>query len=242
MKFINKFAHSSNYGGTRKLSDIKYIVVHFTGNKGDTALNNCKYFQGPNRHASAHCFIDGSGVVYKSVSLKRVAWAVGGCYTLKNGAGSKYKVATNANSLSIEMCNCVGGVPADVYKDLVWLVTYYMKKYNIDADHVIRHWDVNGKDCPDPWIGKNNKGWNKFKSDIAGTTAKKTKKAGVYGKVVTKSDPLILRKSASTKAKIVCTMPKGSTVRILKKGSKWHKVKYPINGKTGYCSATYIKI
>lgn len=101
MKFINKFAHSSNYGGTRKLSDIKYIVVHFTGNKGDTALNNCKYFQGPNRHASAHCFIDGSGVVYKSVSLKRVAWAVGGCYTLKNGAGSKYKVATNANSLSI---------------------------------------------------------------------------------------------------------------------------------------------
>ena len=123
MKFINKFAHSSNYGGTRKLSDIKYIVVHFTGNKGDTALNNCKYFQGPNRHASAHCFIDGSEVVYKSVSLKRVAWAVGGCYTLKNGAGSKYKVATNANSLSIEMCNCVGGVPADVYKDLVWLVT-----------------------------------------------------------------------------------------------------------------------
>ena len=105
MKFINKFADESNYGGKRKLSDIKFIVVHFTGNKGDTALNNCKYFQGENRHASAHCFIDGSGVVYKSVSLKRVAWAVGGCYTLKHGAGSKYKVATNANSLSIEMCN-----------------------------------------------------------------------------------------------------------------------------------------
>ena len=164
MKFINKFADESNYGGKRKLSDIKFIVVHFTGNKGDTALNNCKYFQGENRHASAHCFIDGSGVVYKSVSLKRVAWAVGGCYTLKNGAGSKYKVATNANTLSIEMCNCVGGVPADVYNDLVWLVTYYMKKYDIDADHVIRHWDVNGKDCPDPWIGKNNKGWKKFRA------------------------------------------------------------------------------
>ena len=70
MKFINKFAHSSNYGGTRKLSDIKYIVVHFTGNKGDTALNNCKYFQGPNRHASAHCFIDGSGVVYNLYLLR----------------------------------------------------------------------------------------------------------------------------------------------------------------------------
>ena len=45
MKFINKFADESNYGGKRKLSDIKFIVVHFTGNKGDTALKNCKYFQ-----------------------------------------------------------------------------------------------------------------------------------------------------------------------------------------------------
>lgn len=240
MKFINKFADESNYGGKRKLSDIKFIVVHFTGNKGDTALNNCKYFQGENRHASAHCFIDGSGVVYKSVSLKRVAWAVGGCYTLKNGAGSKYKVATNANTLSIEMCNCVGGVPADVYNDLVWLVTYYMKKYDIDADHVIRHWNVNGKDCPDPWIGKNNKGWKKFKADIAGTTVKEAKKAKVYGTVITKHDPLIMRKSANTKSDIVYRIPKGATVEVVKKGSAWHKVKY--NGKTGYCSATYIKI
>lgn len=78
MKFKNKFAHKSNYGPTRPLSNIKYIVIHFTGNKGDTALNNCKYFQRANRHASAHCFIDGSGTVYKSVSLRRVAWAVGG--------------------------------------------------------------------------------------------------------------------------------------------------------------------
>lgn len=51
MKFKNKFAHKSNYGSARPLSNIKYIVIHFTGNKGDTALNNCKYFQSANRHA-----------------------------------------------------------------------------------------------------------------------------------------------------------------------------------------------
>ena len=107
MKFKNKFAHKSNYGSARPLSNIKYIVIHFTGNKGDTALNNCKYFQSANRHASAHCFVDGSGTVYKSVSLKRVAWSVGGFYSRKNGAGSFYKKCTNANSLSIEMCNSV---------------------------------------------------------------------------------------------------------------------------------------
>ena len=43
------------------------------------------------------------------------------------------------------MCNCVGKVPDNVYKDVVTLTKYYMKKYHIPADHVIRHWDVNGK-------------------------------------------------------------------------------------------------
>lgn len=236
MKFIKKTAHSSNYGASRSLDDIKYIVIHFTGNKGDTALNNCKYFQGANRHASAHCFIDGSGVVYKSVSLKKVAWAVGGLYSQSNGAGSYYKKCTNANSLSIEMCNCVGGVPSDVYKDVVTLTKYYMKKYGIDADHVIRHWDVNGKDCPDPWKGKNNSGWNKFKKAISGNTT--TTK--VYGTVCTKNSPLKLRKSASTNADLIALIPKGAKVEVLKKGTSWHKVKY--DGRTGYCSATYIKL
>ena len=58
LKFKKMFAHKSNYGGERKTSDIKYIVIHYTGNNGDTALNNCKYFQGANRNASAHYFVD----------------------------------------------------------------------------------------------------------------------------------------------------------------------------------------
>ena len=49
-----------------------------------------------------------------------------------------------------------------------------------------------------------------------------------------------MRKSANTKSDIVYRIPKGATVEVVKKGSAWHKVKY--NGKTGYCSATYIKI
>ena len=105
--------------------------------------------------------------MYKSVSLKKVAWSVGGFYTQNNGAGSHYKKCTNANSISIEMCNCVGKVPENVYKDAVALTKYYMKKYNVPASRVIRHWDVNGKDCPDPWIGKDNAGWRKFKKAIS---------------------------------------------------------------------------
>ena len=32
------------------------------------------------------------------------------------------------------------------------LTRYLMKKYNIPADHVIRHYDVTGKICPNPYV------------------------------------------------------------------------------------------
>lgn len=32
--------------------DIKYIVVHYTGNASDTSYNNTKYFKSQNRGAS----------------------------------------------------------------------------------------------------------------------------------------------------------------------------------------------
>ena len=31
-------ANKSNYGGKRSTSDIKYIVIHYTGNDGDSGL------------------------------------------------------------------------------------------------------------------------------------------------------------------------------------------------------------
>ena len=71
LKFKKKFAHKSNYGGKRSTKDIDYIVIHYTGNSGDTALNNCKYFQGASRGASAHYFVDGGKYIYKSVAVNR---------------------------------------------------------------------------------------------------------------------------------------------------------------------------
>lgn len=179
LKFKKKFAHKSNYGGKRSTKDIDYIVVHYTGNDGDSALNNCKYFQGANRHASAHYFVDGGKYVYKSVAVNRVAWAVGGCYSTAGAVGNYYKKCTNANSLSVEMCNSAGKVPGNVREQTIELVKFLMKKYGVPASHVIRHWDVNGKNCPMPWIGADNNGWKTFKNAIGGqsvkyTTVKKT--------------------------------------------------------------------
>ena len=50
-------ASKENYGGTRSLSNIKYIVLHYTANDGDTAISNAKYFSSGSRGASAHYFV-----------------------------------------------------------------------------------------------------------------------------------------------------------------------------------------
>ena len=49
-------------GGNKK----KYIVIHYTGNKTDTAKANANYFRTENRGASAHYFVD-KNTVYQVV-------------------------------------------------------------------------------------------------------------------------------------------------------------------------------
>jgi N-acetylmuramoyl-L-alanine amidase CwlA len=38
-------------------------------------------------------------------------------------------------------------------KNLVELTIYLMKKYNIDINHVVRHFDISAKWCPRPFMG-----------------------------------------------------------------------------------------
>lgn len=51
---------------------------------------------------------------------------------------------------------------------------------------------------------------------------------------------LNLRSGASTKQKVILTIPKGKAVTYISKSGSWYKVKY--NGKTGYVSSKYIKV
>ena len=48
------------------------------------------------------------------------------------------------------------------------LVRYLMEKYHIPADHVIRHYDVTGKICPNPYVYNEGKStWDTFKKAIS---------------------------------------------------------------------------
>ena len=51
----------------------------------------------------------------------------------------------------------------------IGLTRYLMKKYNIPADHVIRHYDVTGKICPNPYVyNTGTYTWDAFKQAISG--------------------------------------------------------------------------
>ena len=175
-KFYTKLAHASNYGGSRGASAIKYIVMHYTANKTDTAYANANYFQSANRNASAHFFCDKTSV-YQSVPDLKVAWSVGGSkYSdcAKTGGGKLYKICTNTNSISIELCSNNGAIANETVDNAVELVKSLMIKYNIPVDRVVRHFDVNGKKCIG-WTGwlptTNETLWNNFKSRLGGSVA-----------------------------------------------------------------------
>lgn len=171
--FKKRLANRANYGSKRALSNIKYIVIHYTANDGDTDEGNGNYFANHIVKASAHYFVDGDSIT-QSVPDDYVAYSVGGgkysdCN--KTGGGKFYGQCTNSNSISIELCDEVrNGIsdfsPATI-ENAVEYTKHLMKKYNVDISRVIRHFDVNGKPCPKPYV--DNARWNEFKNKITGS-------------------------------------------------------------------------
>lgn len=158
------------YNHNRGISDrIKYIVIHYVGAIGG-AEANCKYYAGGDRGASAHYFVDFDGTVWQSVDDQNIAWHCGAKAYI-------HPECRNANSIGIEMCVRNEGNQADTSNDwyfedatvaaAIALTKELMKKYNIPADHVLRHYDVTGKICPNPYVYNHTKHtWEAFKAAI----------------------------------------------------------------------------
>ena len=163
-------ANAGNVGGPRTANQIKYIVLHYTGNDGDTAENNAKYYASTVVKTSAHYFVDANSV-YQSVPDLRIAWAVGGkkyASCPQTGGGKLFNKCTNTNSISIELCDAKkDGVYAPAGATVTTaleLTQTLMEKYGIPKENVIRHFDVTGKLCPAYWAGKENEA--KWKSEF----------------------------------------------------------------------------
>ena len=168
--FKKRLSNRANYGSQRVLSKIKYIVIHYTANDGDSDEGNGNYFANNIVKASAHYFVDGDSVT-QSVPDDYVAWSVGdkkysNCN--KTGGGKFYGQCNNTNSISIEMCDEVKNGKSDfsaaTIENTIELTKMLMKKYNVDISRVIRHFDVSGKPCPAPYV--DNAKWKEFKNMI----------------------------------------------------------------------------
>ena len=160
MEFVS--CNTDNYRAWRT-QPVRYIVMHYTANNGDTARNNCDYYHRVGGlQASAHYFVDEHGVM-QSVRECDTAWHCGA------EAGRRYwhPECRNANSIGIEMCSRKRAdgsyyILPETVANAAALAREIMQRYGIDTEHVLRHYDVTGKRCPMPWVDDPAQ-WTAFK-------------------------------------------------------------------------------
>ena len=158
MRINFKECNSANFTRGRSQS-VKYLVIHYTSNNGDTAKNNADYFAREKVGASAHYFCDESEI-WQSVKDTDTAWHCG-------AKTYKHPECRNSNSIGIEICmnDKSGKVRQGSIDTAAELARYLMKRYGILLANVIRHHDVTGKDCPAPMVSDPAL-WDAFKKSL----------------------------------------------------------------------------
>lgn len=150
--------------------NVKYIVIHYTGNSADSAISNAKYFYNNQSsvQGSAHFFVDSGSVVYRSVRESCSAWHCG-------DGNSRYGIS-NYNSLGIEMCTYSAyNVSSATENVAAQLAADLLKKYGLGIDSLKRHYDASRKDCPRGWNNASayasqmggDARWNAFKNKVS---------------------------------------------------------------------------
>ena len=182
---INQNTNFGTHNTSVRPGKIEYIVIHYVGATGDAKANINYYNQRTTTNASADFFVGFNGDVwqYNPDPVARYCWAVGGT-KLSTGGGSLYGIAKNANCFNIEMCVRNSNSKASESKDwyfedatvesTIELTKYLMELYGIPLDHVIRHYDVTGKICPNPYVYNHTQHtWEAFKAALKGAEVKK---------------------------------------------------------------------
>lgn len=135
---------------------IRGIVIHYTANPGSTARQNRNYFEGlKDRHdtkASSHFIVGLDGEIVQCIPTWEVAYASN---------------TRNDDTISIETCHPSqdGKYTEETYRSLVELTAWLCRKFDLNEDDIIRHYDVTGKNCPKYFV-EHEGAWNKFKNDV----------------------------------------------------------------------------
>jgi len=134
----------------------EYIVIHYTANPGSTAEQNRNYFENlkdtGETYASAQFVIGLEGEIIQCVPCNEMAYCSN---------------SLNDRCISIEMCHPddTGNFNDATYNNCVYLVAQLMNYYHLDMDHLIRHYDVTGKNCPRYFVEHEDR-WEVFKDFV----------------------------------------------------------------------------
>lgn len=110
------------------------------------------------------------GEIWQSVEDKNIAWHCG-------AKSYKHPECRNGNSIGVELCVRNKGSQADTSRDwyfedatveaAIELTKELMQRYGVPADHVVRHYDVTGKICPNPFVyNHTDHTWDEFKASL----------------------------------------------------------------------------
>lgn len=172
---INKLLTPYNLNRLGDTSRIKYIVIHYVGATGG-AEANCRYYASKYIGASAHYYVGFGGEIWQSVEDGDIAWHCG-------AKAYRHPKCRNSNSIGIELCVRNKGSQAAESRDwyfeeatvtaAIELTRELMEKYGVPAERVIRHYDVTGKICPNPYVYNHTAHtWEAFKAALTATVPK----------------------------------------------------------------------
>lgn len=132
------------------------IVVHYVGNPNTTAQQNHDFYCNPESEVSSHFIVGLDGEIIQCIPLNEMS------------AASNWR---NRDTISIEVCHPdeTGKFNEATYNSLVKLVAWLMNEGGLDTSHVIRHYDITGKECPLYYVN-NQEAWLTFKADVASYT------------------------------------------------------------------------
>lgn len=176
---INKNLMSRNHTAKkRSAADISFIVVHYVGALGD-AKANTEYYKNNDVGASADFWVGFSGDIWQGNDYYNYySWHCGG--GLQGSSGHAFfGICKNSNSVGVEMCVKKRSTASMNATDKDWyftdatteaaaqLVAYLMQQLGVSIDHVIRHHDVTGKICPNPFVyDDGDVTWKEFKKKV----------------------------------------------------------------------------
>ena len=135
------------------LESVQNIVIHYVGNPGTTAEQNRCYYCNPESSVSSHFLIGLDGEILQCLPLH------------EKSSATNWR---NADTISIEVCHPddSGQFTEATYASLVRLTAWLLDACDLEQDHIIRHYDVTGKDCPRYFVA-NEQAWEQFKMDAA---------------------------------------------------------------------------